>query len=131
MAEPPQTSKWGDQRLQLMLGNALRLGVLTAAIVILCGGILYLVRHGAELPSYAVFHGEPSDLCSVGGIIGDVLSGSSRGIIQLGLLLLIATPVVRVALSLIGFVRQRDRIYVAVSLTVLALLLFSLFGGRL
>ena len=93
--------------------------------------MLYLVRHGAASPSYAVFQGEPSDLCSIGGIIADVISGSSRGIIQLGLLLLIATPVMRVVLSLVGFAWQRDRIYVLVSLTVLVLLLYSLFGGRL
>ena len=131
MAQPPTTSKWSDRQLQLILGNVLRTGVLAAAVVVLLGGILYLVRHGAAAPDYQVFRGEPSDLCSIGGIIGDVISGSSRGIIQLGFLLLIATPVMRVALSLVGFARQRDRIYVVVSLTVLLLLLYSLFGGRL
>jgi uncharacterized membrane protein len=89
------------------------------------------VHHGAASPHYAVSQGEPSDLCSVRGIVADVFSGSSRGVIQLGLLVLIATPVARVILSLIGFARQRDRLYVAVSLTVLVLLLYSLFGGRL
>ena len=131
MAQQPTTSKWSDRQLQLILGNVLRTGVLTAATVIFCGGVLYLVRHGAALPSYAVFQGEPSDLCSIGGIIADVISGSSRGIIQLGLLLLIATPVMRVLLSLVGFAWQRDGTYVLVSLTVLVLLLYSLFGGRL
>jgi len=131
MAQPPTASRWSDEQLQVILGNLLRTGVLTAAAVVLLGGILYLVRHGAAAPGYHVFRGEPSDLCSIGGIIGDVASGSSRGLIQLGLLVLIATPVTRVGLSLIGFARQRDRIYVFVSLTVLALLLYSLFGGRL
>ena len=50
-----------------------------------------------------------------------------RGIIQLGLLLLIATPVARVVFSVIGFVRQRDFVYVVLTLIVLAVLLYSLF----
>ncbi len=66
----------------------------------------------------------------MGGIVGDALSASSRGVIQLGFLVLIATPVMRVALSLVGFAKQGDRTYVVVCLTVLALLLYSLFGGR-
>jgi uncharacterized membrane protein len=120
-----------DERLDIVVGNLLRTGVLTAAAVVLVGGILYLTRHGASVRHYDVFKGEPSDLRSIGGIVGDVLAGSSRGIIQFGLLLLIATPVMRVVLLAIGFAWQRDRIYVLASLTVLALLLFSLFGGQL
>ncbi len=131
MNQPPATSRWSDERLQVLLGNVLRTGVLAAAGFILIGGVLYLVRHGAESPNYHVFRGEPSDLRSIGGIVGDAISASSRGVIQLGFLLLIATPVMRVALSLVGFGKQRDWTYVVVSLTVLALLLYSLFGGRL
>ncbi len=54
--------------------------------------------------------------------------GSSRGTIQLGILLLIATPVARVLLLVLGFAWQRDRTYVLVSLVVLGLLVYSLFG---
>jgi uncharacterized membrane protein len=131
MGQQPTTSRWSDERLQVLLGNALRTGVLAAAGVVLLGGLLYLVRHGAESPNYQVFRGEPSDLRRIGGIVGDALSASSRGVIQLGFLLLIATPVMRVALSLFGFAMQGDRTYVLVTLTVLVLLLYSLFGGRL
>jgi uncharacterized membrane protein len=129
MAQRSTAPKWSDRQLQLILGNVLRTGVLTAAAVVCLGGVLYLVRHGTAAPNYASFQGEPSDLRFVRGIVADVFSGSSRGVIQLGLLLLIATPVMRVALALIGFARQRDRIYVAVSLIVLLLLLYSLLGG--
>jgi uncharacterized membrane protein len=131
MPEPSQESRWSDRRLQVILGNLLRIGVLTAAGVVLVGGALYLICHGAAVPNYHAFRGEPKDLCSMRGILGDVSTGSSRGIIQLGLLVLIATPVMRVAMSLVAFAKQRDRTYVVVSLTVLVLLLFSLFGGRL
>ena len=50
-------------------------------------------------------------------------------VVQLGLVLLIATPVARVAMSLVAFILQRDRVYVVVTSIVLALLIFSLSGG--
>ena len=78
------------------------------------------------MPSYQMFRGEPADLRSLGGIVGDALSLRGRGIIQLGLLLLIATPVARVAFAVFAFARQRDWIYVTVSLIVLSLLIYSL-----
>ena len=43
----------------------------------------------------------------------------------------VATPVARVALSAVAFARERDGIYVAITLVVLALLLGSLLGGSL
>jgi uncharacterized membrane protein len=130
MSQRRTTPQWNDQRLDVFVGNLLRTGVLTAAVVVLVGGIIYLARHGLSLPHFDVFEGEPSDLRSVSGILGGVFSGSGRGIIQFGLLLLIATPVLRVVLLLVGFARQRDPVYVFVSLVVLTSLLFSLFGGR-
>lgn len=106
----------------------LRNGLLVAAAITLVGGAIFLGRHGTEVPHLAVFHGEPADLRSVGGVIEDVLSGRGRGLIQLGLLLLVATPVARVAFSLAAFLVQRDLLYVTFTLVVLTLLLLSLFG---
>jgi uncharacterized membrane protein len=131
MPQRRSASQWSDERLDVVVGNLLRTGVLTAASVVLVGGIVFLARHGFSLPHYDVFRGGPSSLRSVGGIIREVFSGSGRGLIQLGLLLLIATPVTRVMLMLVGFAMQRDRFYVLVSLVVLICLLTSLFGGRL
>jgi uncharacterized membrane protein len=54
---------------------------------------------------------------------------AAKGIIQFGLLFLIATPIARVAFSVIAFALQRDRVYVSVTLIVLGLLLYSLVGG--
>jgi uncharacterized membrane protein len=42
---------------------------------------------------------------------------------------LVATPVARVLFSLVGFAIQRDRTYVAVTLIVLAVLIYGLSGG--
>jgi len=74
--------------------------------------------------------GEPTDLRSVSGIVKDALAFRGRGLIQLGLLVLIATPVARVAFSVAAFAMQRDRLYVVVALIVLAVLMCSLTGAR-
>jgi uncharacterized membrane protein len=74
-----------------IVGNLLRVGVIVAAVVVLSGGILYLFRYGSSLPQYQVFQGEPADLRSISGIVMDALALRRRGVIQFGLLLLIAT----------------------------------------
>src|SRR4029077_16409705 len=125
------SSNWTDQQIEALLGHLLRVGVMLAAVVVVLGGILYLGRYGTSAPNYQAFKGEPADLRTVSGVIMNALQFRSRAIIQLGLLLLIATPIARVVLSIIGFVRQRDGSYVLVTLIVLFLLLYSLMGGRL
>jgi len=121
-------SAWTEERLQSMVSLVLRVGVNLAAAIVLLGGLVFLYRHGHEVPHYGVFRGEPSDLRTIGGIAHDAWAVSGRGLIQLGLLVLVATPVARVALSLVVFAVQRDRTYVVVTLVVLALLILSLTG---
>jgi len=118
-----------DARIDEIIGNLLRAGVIISSLIVLIGGGLYLTRHGTEAPDYHIFHGEPSDLRSVLGIMKDLSTFSSRGMIQFGLLVLIATPVMRVFFTVVSFTIQRDRVYVGVTLIVLAVLLFSLSGG--
>jgi uncharacterized membrane protein len=119
---------WTDTQIDTIIGNLLRIGVVIASATILVGGMIYLTRHSAAQPNYRVFNGEPADLRSLTGIAQDALSFSGRGIIQLGLLLLIATPVARVIFSIMAFAAQRDPIYVIVTLIVFAVLLYSLVG---
>jgi uncharacterized membrane protein len=127
----PRTGKWTDERFDALLGNVLRWGVITAGTVVALGAAVFLIRHGSERPLYQVFRGEPTDLKTVPGIVGDAWSGRGRGLIQLGLLLLIATPVARVILSIGIFTLQRDRRYVLITLIVLTVLLYSVFGPYL
>ncbi len=122
---------WTDAQVEQIVGTLLRSGVIVAALIVLVGGILYLMRYGAALPDYRVFRGEPADLRSLSGIVSDALSFRFHGIIQLGLLLLIATPVARVAFSVLAFALQRDRTYATVTLIVFAVLMYSLIGGGL
>ena len=128
MAAPDSSVPPADPRLQLVVGNLLRFGVLLAAAVVLTGGIAYLARHGAAIPDYRIFRGQPANLRSLGGIVRSALALDERGVIQLGLVLLIATPIARVAIAGVAFVFERDRTYVLVALLVLTLLLRSLLG---
>jgi uncharacterized membrane protein len=121
--------RWSDERVELVMGNLLRLGVTAAATIVLLGGAAYLFHHGRDPVTYGTFQGEPADLTHVGGIVRDALALTPRGLMQLGLLVLIATPVARVVLALLAFALQRDRLYVVVTAIVLAILLFSLAGG--
>ena len=106
-------------------------GVALASAVVLLGGIVYLYRHGLAAPQYRAFAGEPDELRSVSGILRGALTLRGRNIIQLGLLLLIMTPVARVAFAVAAFAAQRDRLYIGVTLLVLAILLFSLTHGQM
>lgn len=128
MAAPGQTAPAPDPRLQQVVGNLLRVGVLLAAAVVLVGGVAYLARHGAAVPDYHVFRGQPDNLRSLTGIIRSAFALDERGVVQLGLVLLIATPIARVAIAGVVFAFERDRSYVFVALLVLALLLWSLIG---
>ncbi len=126
---PAARASWSDDKIETIMGNLLRAGVIIAASVVLFGGVLLLLRHGTAQPAYHVFLGEPADLRSVRGVIADAFAFQARGIIQLGLLLLIATPIARVTFSVYAFARQRDRLYVVVTLIVLSALLYGLMGG--
>jgi uncharacterized membrane protein len=121
-----QSHLWNDERIENIIGNMLRAGVILAAVVVLAGGVLYVAKYGHRQPQYGAFHGEPSDLRNVSQITEQAISLHSRGLIQLGLLLLIATPVARVAFSVIAFAAERDWLYVVITLIVLAVLVYSI-----
>ncbi len=121
-----ETAKWNDTKLERVIGALLRTGVLLSAATVLAGGVVYLWAHGHDATAYRVFQRAPLPYRSVRGILAEVARLDGGAIIQLGLLLLIATPVARVAFAVAGFALEGDRAYVAISLTVLAILLYSL-----
>jgi uncharacterized membrane protein len=127
--EPPHAGP-SDHAVEQFVGRLLQVGVLVSALVTLIGGVMLLMRHGGEVPSYATFRGEPSALSTLAGVVRGARVLDPRAIIQLGLVLLIATPVLRVAFTLVAFVLQRDRKYVVVTAIVLTLLLYGLVFGR-
>jgi uncharacterized membrane protein len=127
----PPSVTWTDQDVETVVARLLRAGLCLAAAVVALGGTIFLLHHGREMPHYAHFVGEPPEYCKVAGIIRGSATLHGRNIIQLGLLLMIATPIARVAFSVVGFALERDRLYMAITLIVLAVLLFSLAGGHL
>jgi uncharacterized membrane protein len=123
------TQKFSDLQLGQLLSSLLKYGVIVASTVVLIGGVLYLIRHGAEPAAYQFFKGQPSQFCSPGGVVQAVLAGSREATIQLGLLLLVAIPILRVIISLLAFLRQKDYTYVVITSIVLTALIYSLVGA--
>ncbi|MCL5005478.1 MAG: DUF1634 domain-containing protein [Acidobacteria bacterium] len=119
---------WTEKRIELVVGRLLQIGVLLAALVVIAGGVPYLVRGGEPESHYHIFTGEREDLRSVAGVLHDLSALRTRAIIQLGLLLLILTPIARVAFSAIAFGLQKDYMYVVITLIVFSILMYSLMG---
>lgn len=119
-----------DRDIELLVGRLLRTGVITASCIVLLGGILFLIQHGSSpMPSYHHFNGEDSSFTTFGSIISSTLQFNAKGIIQFGVMVLIATPVLRIALSLLGFALEKDKLYVIITTIVLCVMLFSTIGG--
>lgn len=120
-----------DERVEGMIANLLRAGVLISALVLIGGAVPYLAQNPRAQVDFHTFHGEPDNLKAAHLIIASAFAGDPRAIMQLGLLLLIATPIARVMFSAVAFAIEGDRMYVGFTLIVLAVLLYSLFGSFL
>jgi uncharacterized membrane protein YfcA/uncharacterized membrane protein len=97
-------------------------GVIVSSTLILLGLILLPIRPGGL--SITRLLNFPQTLNAVRV---DLFVGHPQALITLGLLVLIATPVLRVAVSILVFALEKDRIYVVITVIVLAILLFSIF----
>lgn len=117
------------ESVEVWLASLLRAGTLLAALVLLVSGGLYLAQHGQAAPDDAAFHGEPAELRSIDGILKSARAGNREAFVMVGLLLLIATPIARVMGCVLAFMAERDWTYVAVSVVVLAGLLFGLVAS--
>jgi uncharacterized membrane protein len=105
-----------DRRLEILIGQLLRAGVLLAAAIVLAGGVLYLARHGADRANYHSFVAGGTDTRTLRGIVQSAARGDGEGWILIGLVLLVLTPIARVAVAAVGFFLERDRLYTVVSL---------------
>ncbi|MCW8312816.1 DUF1634 domain-containing protein [Sphingobacterium thalpophilum] len=121
---------WGDKDISLLVGQILRTGVILASSLLVISGVLYLIVHGQEqVPDYKDFIGESNANTTITGILTGAFAGSVPQLIQLGVLLLICTPIVRVIGSLFGFVIEKDRLYIIITLIVLAVIIGSILSG--
>ena len=117
-----------EENLRVMVSTLLRFGVFISAMVIIFGGILFFVQHPHSEFTYRTFNSEPAQLKEVLPVIREALSFKSRPVIQLGILILIATPVLRVLFSIVGFIVEKDWTYVVITGIVTIILFYSLFG---
>jgi len=121
-----EQGNFDDRRMEAIMGRLLQVGVTLASVVMLAGAVLYLVSHRTVAANYSVFVSEPEALRDPGKLRGRIAHRDSAALIQLGVLLLIATPVARVIFAVVAFLMERDWLYVAISLVVLSVLIFSL-----
>ncbi len=132
--QAPGSRAQQDQNLEYAIATLLRIGVTAAAVLVLAGGVLALRHSGTPAPDYRTFHspdsGQSPAISSIGGIFTHLLDGSGAAVIGVGLLVLIATPILRVIFAAAGFARERDWLYTAISLLVFAILAYSLLHGR-
>ena len=103
------------------MAQSLRVGVLVSAVLTLLGLSLWAVGGfgSASIPG----------VLSVGVILRLAFSGDLTGIVYLGVIVLIATPIFRIAISSIYFAAERDRAYAGITILVLGMLLFALYSG--
>jgi uncharacterized membrane protein len=125
MVDQPKTMPVRDMRI--WISRILRVGVLISAVLILTGGMLYLFQHPDEILSFKKFSSQPDRLRHIEIIFMEALQLRSRSVIQLGILVLLATPLLRVIFSFIEFLINKDWIYVVITGIVIGTLCYSLF----
>jgi uncharacterized membrane protein len=125
-----ESKKFRDTDMQSVIGWILRAGVLVSMSVVFIGGVVYLYRHGQTHVDYSTFKGVPDFVGSIGGILNGIITGRGRAIIQAGIILLIATPIIRVVFSAIGFVMEKDYLYLGITILVLLIIMASMLSGH-
>jgi len=120
---------WQERDVEMFIGQQLRWGVITASVIAFIGGIIYLYSHGGDTPAYHVFNGAPEYVRYLPGIFHGVARLDGMAIIQLGVVVLLATPITRIAFSVVAFAMEKDRLYVMITLLVLSIIIFSIFSG--
>ncbi len=123
MDDPHRADVATDQ----LIGRLLQAGVAVSAVVLLLGWALFLLKHGGEPADVRDFRNAPPALSSVINVIQGALSLRAPALMQLGIVLLVATPVARVALTLVAFLRRREGVFALLSAIVLLILLYGLF----
>lgn len=118
-----------DTDMQVLIGWVLRIGVIVSVGVVFIGGVLYISRHSGATPDYSKFDGVPN-FVQLHGLINGIISLKGRSIIQTGIILLIATPILRIVFSTVSFVLERDYLYIVISLLVLLIIIISSISGH-
>jgi uncharacterized membrane protein len=123
MGAPKKTIQ--DKDLELIIGQLLRYGVLLSSLIVVAGGIVYLIRHGYQQPAFDTFRGEPDKMRKPLEMLKAIGHGEGRPLIALGLLLLILTPIARIVFSIFGYLLEKDYLYVLITFFVLGVILWN------
>ncbi|MGZ3946368.1 MAG: DUF1634 domain-containing protein [Mucilaginibacter sp.] len=123
--------KFKDTDMQLIIGWILRGGVAVSMVIVVIGGIFFISRHGHSIPDFHTFKGTPQFISTPEGVLLGVVHLRGQAIIQLGIALLIATPILRVVFAAIGFILEKDHLYTLISLIVLLVIIISMITGRI
>ena len=116
-----------EERLRRLLSRLMIWGIALAAVVMLAGGVVFLAHHAGQIPGDRKFTGEPSDLRHPVAIFQAALRGNDDCLIQVGVLLMLLNPLVRVAMAALGYALARDRLYTGIAGFVFAVLVISYF----
>lgn len=115
--------------LEVTTARILRVGIYIAAGVCLVGALLFLPKQGSTKIKYQIFDGVSDQFTSIKAIINSAWHLSGEGIVQFGLLLLIATPVIRVFFTIFAFLLEKDNLYALFSLIVFLILIYSFISS--
>ncbi len=119
-----QKKTFKDKDLQQLVGQLLRYGVFTVSAIVLLGGLYYMFLHAQQpIPDYHTFAGGKEKML----LHFDQFDAAA--LIEIGILSLIATPILRVVFSLVAFVLEKDKLYVFITLIVLCILIFNIIYG--
>ena len=113
---------WDGRDMEMFIGRMLRAGVVTASII--C-----IIRDGSSVADYSQFTGSPEDLRGFAGILHGLMTFEPLAIVQLGVVVLLATPILRVAFSILAFLIEKDYLYVVITCIVLAIILINMIDG--
>jgi uncharacterized membrane protein len=120
-SEPERTLR--VRQAETLISRVLRGGVVLSAFIIGMGMLGVVLRHGDQA-------GGLSQINSLAAVWQGIAAGNPLAVIMAGLLVLLATPVLRVAVSVVAFAREGDLRYVAISSLVLLILLVSFALGK-
>ncbi|CAG1002846.1 hypothetical protein PHYC_03024 [Phycisphaerales bacterium] len=124
--KPADDNPARDMTLETRLSRLLTASTTLAGVVTLTGLVMHLAGHHADRMTFASF--VPTDLTEFGGLAGRLIALDPPAVMQFGVLLLVLTPVARVAATLVAFLARRDWLYVAITLIVLGTLAAGLAG---
>lgn len=123
---PANVQPENDEKMGNVISLLLISGLVCSLVLVTVGSVIFISSNAHLTTNYKVFTGEPADLRAIDMVIKDALKGNLRAVMQLGVVVLIATPVARVAFSVLTFALEKDIKYVVFSSLVLAALLYSL-----